>query len=117
MLFTIAIAVSFGVFQVGAPFGFNTLVIHQFPAQEYYLKTPPLNRASEATINSIGTLAVGLEFITMPLAILIAQRRPRWNKTMMWIALLVFSGSLVIASFATAVGWFIGNPKNIIWPT
>lgn len=71
--------------------------------QEYYLSTPPFNTSSEQTINAIGNIAVGFQYLELPIVIAIAQRRPQWVRTMSWCSLAACTAGLFLSSFATAV--------------
>lgn len=71
--------------------------------QDYYLKHPPYNKSSEAAINSIGTVALALQYGVMVWVIDVYQKHPRWSRMMTFMGLLTCSLSLLLAGFATAV--------------
>ncbi|KAF8309075.1 MFS general substrate transporter [Clavulina sp. PMI_390] len=77
----------------GFPFSFGVF-------QQYYLTTPPFNTASEQTINAIGNIAIGLQYLEMPIVIAILQRRPQWIRPISWSALAASSLGLFLSSFA-----------------
>lgn len=51
----------------------------------------------------IGNIAVGFQYLEMPLVIALATRHPHWIQTMSWCALAACSLALFLSSFATAV--------------
>lgn len=71
--------------------------------QDYYLKHPPYNKSSEAAINSIGTIALALQYILMAWVIDTYQKHPRWSRYMTFMGLFTCALSLLLAGFATSV--------------
>ncbi|KAF8309076.1 MFS general substrate transporter [Clavulina sp. PMI_390] len=71
--------------------------------QEYYLTTPPFDQASESTINSIGTIAIAIQFFITPFCITLASRYPHWIPFTSWGSLILYVLSVVAASFAQTV--------------
>ena len=78
----------------------------------YYLSHPPFNTASESTINSIGTIALALQYLETPFVIAFAQKRPKLIRPMQWGALVACAASLAISSFANSVGLFYSKFRS-----
>ncbi|KAF8314196.1 MFS general substrate transporter, partial [Clavulina sp. PMI_390] len=71
--------------------------------QDYYVKNPPFDHASEAAINSIGTIALALQYTVIIWVISLYHKYPQWSKTMTFLGLVTCALSLLLASFANAV--------------
>ncbi|CAK5266008.1 unnamed protein product [Mycena citricolor] len=73
--------------------------------QEFYLNSPqsPFRGASEASINSIGTITIGIQYFEGLGVMALTQRYPRWTKSLMGASLAACVGALLVSSFATKV--------------
>ncbi|KAF8321253.1 MFS general substrate transporter, partial [Clavulina sp. PMI_390] len=71
--------------------------------QEYFLTHPPFSTASEASINAVGTTALGLMYCLGYISIWVIKTYPTWVRTMMVVCLLASVASLFASSFATKV--------------
>ncbi|KAH7322171.1 major facilitator superfamily domain-containing protein [Rhizoctonia solani] len=75
--------------------------------QEYFLHHRTFGDASEAEIGAVGTVALAIQYFEALFVNLIAQQWPHRTRLMMWSALGLCCGSLLLASFATQVSHLI----------
>ncbi|KDQ20063.1 hypothetical protein BOTBODRAFT_385802 [Botryobasidium botryosum FD-172 SS1] len=75
--------------------------------QDYYTHHPPFNKSSETAIAAVGTVSLALQYMGLVFIITILERWPYIRKGVMWAALALCCGSLIIASFATKVAHLI----------
>ncbi|CAK5269846.1 unnamed protein product [Mycena citricolor] len=93
----------------GFPFSYGVF-------QEFYLNSPqsPFRDASEASINAIGTITIGIQYIEGLGTMTITQRFPRQFKLFMTVALIACFGSLLLSSFATQV-WQLVLLQGVVY--
>ncbi|KAM0750468.1 MFS general substrate transporter [Meredithblackwellia eburnea MCA 4105] len=71
--------------------------------QVYLNNHPPFNTASIAEVSSVGTVALAIQYITPVGVIMIFKRYPDKARSILWAAMLVSCGSMLISSWATKV--------------
>ncbi|KAI0033582.1 major facilitator superfamily domain-containing protein [Vararia minispora EC-137] len=93
----------------GFPFSYGVF-------QEWYLSSPdsPFRGASEAAVNAIGTITLGIQYMEGIALMFFTQRFPQYMKTMMACALVVCVGALVVSSFATQV-WHLIVLQGVVY--
>ncbi|KDE08517.1 hypothetical protein MVLG_01296 [Microbotryum lychnidis-dioicae p1A1 Lamole] len=67
---------------------------------EYYLSHPPFQNESPVSLGAVGTVALALNYAEMLIGIILCGKYPHHIRKGMWACLVVYSGSLLIASFA-----------------
>ncbi|ORY55965.1 major facilitator superfamily domain-containing protein [Leucosporidium creatinivorum] len=70
---------------------------------EFYLKTPPFNTASSVALSSVGTTSLALDYALILLGAMACRRWPHLVRKGVWLSLLLYVVSLLVASFATEV--------------
>ncbi|CAE6481324.1 unnamed protein product [Rhizoctonia solani] len=75
--------------------------------QEYFLHHRTFGDASEAEIGAVGTVALAIQYFEALFVNMVAQQWPHRTRLMMWSALGLCCGSLLLASFATQVSHLI----------
>ncbi|KAI0042829.1 MFS general substrate transporter, partial [Auriscalpium vulgare] len=93
----------------GLPFSYGVF-------QQWYLSNPPFEGTSEATINAIGTVGLGILYMEGILLAFIFQRFPHWLRPMMIGSLVVCVTSMLISSFATKV-WHLILLQGVVYGT
>ncbi|KAF8302323.1 MFS general substrate transporter [Clavulina sp. PMI_390] len=102
---------------VGASSGLE-LLVWGFPLcygifQDWYL-THEFKNASEAAVNSVGTLTLGIQYAEGILVILFARQYARYLRHMMWACLAICVISMFLSSFATEV-WQLILLQGIVY--
>lgn len=92
--------------------GISNLLFRFGVFQDYLLRESPFESASESTINSIGTVAIAFLYVEQPIFTAFFQKRPRLIRPVSWCAMILCAGSLLLASFATAVRLFVSYPSS-----
>ncbi|KAH8925299.1 MFS general substrate transporter [Atractiella rhizophila] len=86
-----------------------------FGTVQAYLTTSPLfSSASAASISSIGTTGVCLQYCCLPFIMAWYKRNPRRIQTTMKIALVISAASLFVSSFSNSV-WQLMLTQGLLW--
>ncbi|KAI0042845.1 MFS general substrate transporter [Auriscalpium vulgare] len=93
----------------GLPFSYGVF-------QQWYLSNPPFDGTSEANINAIGTVGLGILYMEGIFLAFVFQRFPQWLRPMMVGGLVVCVFSLLISSFATKV-WHLVVLQGVVYGT
>ncbi|KAI0042846.1 MFS general substrate transporter [Auriscalpium vulgare] len=84
--------------------------------QQWYLSNPPFEGTSEAMINTIGTVGLGIQYMEGILLAFVFQRFPHWIRPMMVGSLVVCVTSMLISSFATEI-WHLIFFQGVVYGT
>ncbi|KAI0042831.1 MFS general substrate transporter [Auriscalpium vulgare] len=84
--------------------------------QQGYLNNPPFEGTSEAMINTIGTVGLGIQYMEGIVLAFVFQRFPHWLRPMMVGSLVVCVTSMLISSFATKV-WHLILLQGVVYGT
>lgn len=77
---------------------------HHFSTHQVFLaRNEPFQRAGMASITSVGTISLGLQFVLPAGTVLLFRRFPHRARQMLWMALVVSCGSMLASSWATKV--------------
>ncbi|KAI0046480.1 MFS general substrate transporter [Auriscalpium vulgare] len=93
----------------GFPFSYGVF-------QQWYLSNPPFEGASEAMINSIGTVTLAIQYMEGIVLAFVFQRFPHWLRPIMIGGLVVCVISMLISSFATQV-WHLILLQGVVYGT
>ncbi|KAF8342993.1 major facilitator superfamily domain-containing protein [Cantharellus anzutake] len=81
---------------------------------EWYLTHPPFNKASQASINAIGTVVLAIQYSEGLLCVFLAQKYPGKVKLAMKISACVCMASMLLSSFATEV-WQLIMLQGVVY--
>lgn len=93
----------------GYAFSYGVLQVH--------LSTnPPFNTSSSTSIAAVGTVSLALQYMAPAFLLTVFRRYAEKAKLVLWIAMGVNVGSMLLSSFATAVRCSLQFSVCINWP-